>query len=44
LRGMRERAAALAGEVSTGRSPSGGFRVRAQLPTVAIDAKVEASA
>ena len=32
LRGMRERAAALAGQLSTGRSPAGGFRVHARLP------------
>ncbi|HET9188748.1 MAG TPA: sensor histidine kinase [Acidothermaceae bacterium] len=32
LRGMRERATALAGELSTGRSPAGGFRVHARLP------------
>jgi len=32
LRGMRERAAALAGQVWTGRSPAGGFRILARLP------------
>jgi signal transduction histidine kinase len=30
--GMRERAAALGGEVDAGRRPQGGFRVRAELP------------
>jgi signal transduction histidine kinase len=32
LRGMRERAAALGGDLQTGSRPGGGFRVRAQLP------------
>jgi signal transduction histidine kinase len=32
LRGMRERAAALGGTVSTGSRPGGGFRVHASLP------------
>ena len=32
IRGMRERVAALGGELSTGPLPGGGFRVRARLP------------
>jgi signal transduction histidine kinase len=32
IRGMRERAAAVGGELSTGPRPGGGFRVRARLP------------
>ncbi|WP_433338713.1 sensor histidine kinase [Spirillospora sp. CA-294931] len=32
LRGMRERAAAVGGDLSAGRGPAGGFRVRAVLP------------
>jgi signal transduction histidine kinase len=32
IRGMRERAAALGGELSAGSRPGGGFRVRARLP------------
>ena len=35
LVGMRERAAALGGTVDAGPGPTGGFRVRAHLPTVA---------
>lgn len=33
LAGMRERAAAVGGELTAGRAPQGGFRVRATLPT-----------
>ena len=32
IRGMRERAAALGGELTAGRQPGGGWRVRARLP------------
>jgi signal transduction histidine kinase len=32
IRGMRERASALGGELQTGAGPRGGFRVRARLP------------
>jgi signal transduction histidine kinase len=32
LRGMRERAAAVGGELTAGPGPGGGFRVRARLP------------
>jgi signal transduction histidine kinase len=32
IAGMRERASALGGELSTGRTFTGGFRVRARLP------------
>jgi len=32
IRGMRERAAALGGELAAGPRPGGGFRVRASLP------------
>jgi signal transduction histidine kinase len=32
IRGMRERARALGGELAAGPMPGGGFRVRARLP------------
>jgi signal transduction histidine kinase len=32
IRGMRERAEALGGELAAGPRPDGGFRVRARLP------------
>jgi signal transduction histidine kinase len=32
IRGMRDRAAALGGQLTAGPRPGGGFRVRAQLP------------
>jgi signal transduction histidine kinase len=38
LRGMRERAVSMGGEVSAGPGPDGGFRVRARLPLPAGEA------
>ncbi|MCP2341105.1 sensor histidine kinase [Actinomadura rupiterrae] len=37
LRGMRERAASIGGEVAAGPGPDGGFRVRARLPLAGRD-------
>ncbi|MFF5259742.1 sensor histidine kinase [Actinomadura viridis] len=44
LRGMRERAAAVGGEVTAGPAPGGGFRVRARLPAVDAGGRGEGSA
>jgi signal transduction histidine kinase len=42
IAGMRERAAALGGDLTAGPRPGGGFRVRASLPLPAMQAEVPA--
>jgi signal transduction histidine kinase len=39
IRGMKERVAALGGELQAGTKPGGGFRIRARLPLSADDAR-----